>query len=422
MTTPGPDRDLENSYGKRRKGKAAVRGYGETRSRKSGDALVTVVVPTYRRPGLLRRAIESVLAQTWGDFRICIYDNASGDETGEVARHYAATDPRVEYYCHPRNTGLVHNFIFGIDSVRTPWFLCLSDDDLIFPRFLEAAMAGLGRHPGAAMFLGGTVWANPAGGILDVIQPRSGEECQRPPDAFLSILRQRFGWTSAVISYDAVRRLGGIDPSVGEFMDFYLLIRVASRYPVVFSNEPCGVLFEGGTQAGLKIVSLQTAMSKTRESLGADRELDPAIKRISIDALNELTERSIFNWGVSRMSRMQRFADAEAATAILRDMGARASRIRVLKLMRSRSSLSALARAGFRLAYDMRQRVRRLAKRRVWNTCRDLLCDALRALPSGRETGPDAPAMVNGTQCANSECANSERWSGPETVGEAKLP
>lgn len=45
------------------------------------EPIITAVIPTYRRPRLLRRAIKSVLAQTYPHFQVCVYDNASGDET-----------------------------------------------------------------------------------------------------------------------------------------------------------------------------------------------------------------------------------------------------------------------------------------------------------------------------------------------------
>jgi len=46
--------------------------------------LITCVIPTYRRPQLLSRAVKSVLDQNFADFEIWVYDNASGDVTGRM--------------------------------------------------------------------------------------------------------------------------------------------------------------------------------------------------------------------------------------------------------------------------------------------------------------------------------------------------
>ncbi len=69
--------------------------------------LITTIIPTYRRPKLLRRAIKSVLNQTYPHFQVCVYDNASGDETALVVDEIAKADPRVKYYCHSENIGSV---------------------------------------------------------------------------------------------------------------------------------------------------------------------------------------------------------------------------------------------------------------------------------------------------------------------------
>ena len=84
------------------------------------EPLVTTVLTTFRNPGLLTRAIDSVLGQTFRDLRLSIYDDASNDETEGVVGAYAARDARVTYHRHPSNIGLVHNFAFGLEGVTTP--------------------------------------------------------------------------------------------------------------------------------------------------------------------------------------------------------------------------------------------------------------------------------------------------------------
>ena len=82
---------------------------------------ITTVIPTYRRPKLLRRAIQSVLNQTYPHFLVCVYDNASGDETEEVVAEIAHRDSRVRYHRYPENIGLVRNFAYGAAQVVTPF-------------------------------------------------------------------------------------------------------------------------------------------------------------------------------------------------------------------------------------------------------------------------------------------------------------
>ena len=65
--------------------------------------LITTIIPTYRRPKYLKKAIESILSQTYPHFQIWVCDNASGDETAEVVAEFSKKDPRVHYFCHEKN-------------------------------------------------------------------------------------------------------------------------------------------------------------------------------------------------------------------------------------------------------------------------------------------------------------------------------
>jgi glycosyltransferase involved in cell wall biosynthesis len=113
------------------------------------EAQITTIIPTFRRPVLLRRAIESVLAQSYSDFKLCVYDNASGDETEAVVAAYAQRDARVVYFKNGQNIGAVNNMIRGVEGVTTPFYSLLNDDDFLLPGFFENVMAGFARHPSA---------------------------------------------------------------------------------------------------------------------------------------------------------------------------------------------------------------------------------------------------------------------------------
>ncbi|MGD0576953.1 MAG: glycosyltransferase family 2 protein, partial [Candidatus Staskawiczbacteria bacterium] len=116
--------------------------------------MITVILPTYKRPQMLKRAVQSVLNQTYPNFQICIYDNASGDKTAEVVAEMAKKDDRIKYFCQAENIGASKNFNYGMSQVKTPFFAWIADDDIILPDFFEIAMKGLEEHPKAAFFSG----------------------------------------------------------------------------------------------------------------------------------------------------------------------------------------------------------------------------------------------------------------------------
>jgi len=105
---------------------------------------VTVGIPTYNRAALLKETLESVLAQTYCDFRLVISDNASSDETPEVVASYP--DARIEYVRGERNIGMIGNFNRLIDLAETEFLMLLSDDDRLYPDYLGSVVDVLQRH------------------------------------------------------------------------------------------------------------------------------------------------------------------------------------------------------------------------------------------------------------------------------------
>src|SRR5215216_5733824 len=100
----------------------------------SHEPLITTILPTFRRPTLLKRAVLSALNQSFPDFTVQILDNASGDETEDVARSLMRQDSRIRYARQPQNIGAVGNIISGIEGVQTRYFNILCDDDALMPR------------------------------------------------------------------------------------------------------------------------------------------------------------------------------------------------------------------------------------------------------------------------------------------------
>jgi glycosyltransferase involved in cell wall biosynthesis len=92
-------------------------------------ALVSIIVPTYNRCGLLSEAVRSCLAQSLAEIDLLICDNASTDDTPKVARELCR-DPRVRYKARPENIGGLRNISRAvIEEELAPFVLIMSDDD-----------------------------------------------------------------------------------------------------------------------------------------------------------------------------------------------------------------------------------------------------------------------------------------------------
>jgi glycosyltransferase involved in cell wall biosynthesis len=104
---------------------------------------VSIGMPVYNAQRYLREAIESVLAQTMGDFELILSDNASTDSTAEICQAFVSLDPRVRYFRNETNLGVVANFNLAFERARGRYFKWAAYDDLHAPAYLEQSAAVL---------------------------------------------------------------------------------------------------------------------------------------------------------------------------------------------------------------------------------------------------------------------------------------
>ncbi|BAD85906.1 glycosyltransferase, family 2 [Thermococcus kodakarensis KOD1] len=105
---------------------------------------VSVVIPTYGRDRLLRRAIESVLNQTFDDFEILIIDGARSESTKELVRSYG--DGRLRYIPQ-RGKGIANARNIGVLKARGDFIAFLDDDDRWRKDKLELQLEAFGELP-----------------------------------------------------------------------------------------------------------------------------------------------------------------------------------------------------------------------------------------------------------------------------------
>lgn len=91
---------------------------------------VTIAIPTFRRPQMLRRALESVARQHYEPLEVIVADNATeGDEVGQVVDAFRARIPGLRYIRHEHNIGAVNNFRFCLAEATGEYFMWHADDD-----------------------------------------------------------------------------------------------------------------------------------------------------------------------------------------------------------------------------------------------------------------------------------------------------
>jgi len=109
---------------------------------------VSIIIPTCDRLAMLREAVESALAQRYGDLEVLVSDNASRDGTREAMAAYLS-DPRFRYFRNETDLGMVGNWRKALfERAQGDYFLILSDDDCLIDRdYVSKAMDLVQRHP-----------------------------------------------------------------------------------------------------------------------------------------------------------------------------------------------------------------------------------------------------------------------------------
>lgn len=108
---------------------------------------VFIGLPVFNGAEFLRDAVESLLNQTYRDFRLLISDNASTDGTEELCRELAGQDSRIIYHRHAQNMGAAPNFNFCVDQANGKYFKWMAHDDICQPTYLERCVDVLEHDP-----------------------------------------------------------------------------------------------------------------------------------------------------------------------------------------------------------------------------------------------------------------------------------
>jgi glycosyltransferase involved in cell wall biosynthesis len=114
--------------------------------------LISIGIPTYNRPESLRRTLECITGQTYGNLEIIISDNGSpGDDTEKVVREFMQTDPRIQYYRQTENRGATFNFQFVLEKATGEYFMWAADDDWRHREFVNSLLNAMMQYPDAAI-------------------------------------------------------------------------------------------------------------------------------------------------------------------------------------------------------------------------------------------------------------------------------
>lgn len=193
---------------------------------------VSIVIPTCNRPELLKRALNSVLNQTYQDFEIIVVDDGQKESAEDVVGQF--NGERIKYIKHAERKGGAVARNTGIKSAQGEFIAFLDDDDEWLPEKLEVQMRGFENTPTDVGFC--------FSAIRTTYEDR--EKVSGVPDGIgdyleLSLRRFKGFMTSTLIIKKYVfDKVGFFDEGFPSHQEPDLIIRIAKNFKGLGINRP----------------------------------------------------------------------------------------------------------------------------------------------------------------------------------------
>lgn len=100
------------------------------------NPLVSIIIPVYKAEKYISTCIESVIAQTFGDWELILVDDGSPDRSGEICDEYAKKDERI-IVIHKKNEGVSKARNVGLDIARAKYLSFIDSDDYVLSTYLS---------------------------------------------------------------------------------------------------------------------------------------------------------------------------------------------------------------------------------------------------------------------------------------------
>lgn len=206
--------------------------------------LISIALPVRNGANYLAAALDSILAQSYGDFELHVSDNASDDATPDILADYAARDPRVRVSRTAELIPQAANVNRAVRLSASPWVKLFCHDDLMRADCLAQIADAIGEVAGTDSGLIGNGEQHLFGnGYLAPAQPEQGLLRLTGHDAIARKL-----WdvkravpfpalTTATVRRDAFEAAGGFDPRYLYF-DLFCWLELLTRYDYAVVTAP----------------------------------------------------------------------------------------------------------------------------------------------------------------------------------------
>lgn len=210
---------------------------------------VDVIVPCYRYGHYLEQCVGSVLDQEAVSTRVLVIDDASPDQSGDIAEALAQRDSRVTTRRHAQNRGHIATYNEGLDWATADYVLLLSADDYLLPGSLQRAAELMNANQEVGFSFGNAIELSDDGSMRPILTPAASATSSEPGwtvlsgRAFirLSATRNIVPTPTALVRTSLQRRIGYYREHLPHTGDMEMWLRAAAHAPVGVVAAPQAV-------------------------------------------------------------------------------------------------------------------------------------------------------------------------------------
>jgi len=209
---------------------------------------VSIMIPTFRRPDLLRAALESAITQkTDIPFEVVVVDNESSPDVSRVVDSIIKSSKarNIRLYRNEKNIGMFGNWNRCIELAASEWVSLLSDDDVLESNFIQISMSHKASNQFMAFNVGHFGKLMPrsnrvgrikslARSLRDKVMYRNGQRQIRLADALIG--NPVTGVLGVLFNKEAALKIGGFDDSYWPSADYLFFTKYWLYYGGVIKS------------------------------------------------------------------------------------------------------------------------------------------------------------------------------------------
>ncbi|NPE27573.1 glycosyltransferase family 2 protein [Methanococcoides sp. SA1] len=235
-------------------------------------ALISVVIPLYNKELYIKRAIDSILSQTFQEFEIIIINDGSTDRSAEIVE--SIIDKRI-ILIHQKNAGISAARNAGIKKANGDTIAFLDADDEWLPNFLETIIRLQQKFPDAGIYGTGYEVCFPSSIVKRIYEKEKGE---RVLDSYfgesVKFRHTIFNSSSFASPKEILLEVGGYSNGVKWSEDGLLWGKIALNYPISYSPEVCSIYHQYSANNSTNIVDyLESPFLKYTSTISKDELL-----------------------------------------------------------------------------------------------------------------------------------------------------